>query len=161
MSFIRFFVDIKPHEARAVALALLCNFMLLGSYYILRPVRDAMATVVGVDQLQNLFTGTLILTVLCSPIFAWLTEHFKLSKVLPGVFWFWIMNILIFYGLFEASSDNRWIAAAYYWWFSVVNLFMISVFWSLMVDLSTPSQRSCCQTSKVRSTPSSASPVPC
>ena len=52
MSFIRFFVDIKPHEARAVALALLCNFMLLGSYYILRPVRDAMATVVGVAVLM-------------------------------------------------------------------------------------------------------------
>lgn len=140
MPFIRFFVDIKQHEARAVALALLCNFMLLGSYYILRPVRDAMATVVGVDQLQNLFTGTLVLTVLCSPIFAWLTEHFKLSKVLPGVFWFWIINILMFYGLFQTSTDNRWIAAAYYWWFSVVNLFMISVFWSLMVDLFSPGQ---------------------
>ena len=140
MPFIRFFVDIKPHEVRAVALALLCNFMLLGSYYILRPVRDAMATVVGVDQLQNLFTGTLILTVLCSPIFSWLTEHFKLSKVLPGVFWFWIINILMFYGLFQTSTDNRWIAAAYYWWFSVVNLFMISVFWSLMVDLFSPGQ---------------------
>lgn len=125
-------------------LAFLCNFMLLGSYYILRPVRDAMATVVGTDQLQNLFTGTLILTLLCAPLFAWLTEHFKLSRVLPGVFWFWIINILIFYGLFQNSAENPthqyWVAAAYYWWFSVVNLFMISVFWSLMVDLFAPGQ---------------------
>jgi AAA family ATP:ADP antiporter len=35
---------------------------------------------------------------------------------------------------------ERWLAAAYYWWFSVVNLFMISVFWSLMVDLFSPGQ---------------------
>src|SRR5258708_5374998 len=45
---------VEPHERRALALAFACNFMLLGSYYILRPVRDAMATVFGVDQLQNL-----------------------------------------------------------------------------------------------------------
>lgn len=139
-SLAKFMADIKAHERRAVLLAFLCNFMLLGSYYILRPVRDAMATVVGVDQLQNLFTGTLILTVLCAPVFAWLTEHFKLSRVLPGVFWFWIVNILIFYLLFQNSTENRWVAAAYYWWFSVVNLFMISVFWSLMVDLFAPGQ---------------------
>jgi ATP:ADP antiporter, AAA family len=131
---------IKLHERRAVLLAFLCNFMLLGSYYILRPVRDAMATVVGADQLQNLFTGTLIFTMLCAPVFAWLTEHFKLSRVLPGIFWFWIINILIFYGLFQISAESRWVAAAYYWWFSVVNLFMISVFWSLMVDLFAPGQ---------------------
>ena len=31
-------------------------------------------------------------------------------------------------------------AAAFYWWFSVVNLFMISVFWSLIVDIFTPTQ---------------------
>lgn len=139
-SFTQVFADIKPHEQTAVWLAFACNFMLFGSYYILRPVRDAMATVVGTNRLQDLYTGTLILTVLCAPIFAWLTEHFKLSRVLPGVFWFWIINILIFYGLFQISTDNLWIAAAYYWWFSVVNLFMISVFWSLMVDLFSPKQ---------------------
>ena len=65
------FVEVEPQERRALALAFACNFVLLGSYYILRPVRDAMATVFGVDQLQNLFTGTLVLTLLASPAFAW------------------------------------------------------------------------------------------
>lgn len=134
------FVDVKPHEVRAVTLAFACNFALLASYYLLRPVRDAMATVFGVGQLQNLFTGTLILTLLCSPVFAWLTGHFKLSHVLPGVFWFLIINLVGFYGWFSLAPDSRSLAAAFYWWFSVVNLFMISVFWSLMVDVFTPTQ---------------------
>jgi ATP:ADP antiporter, AAA family len=125
---------------RAVALAFACNFALLGSYYVLRPVRDAMATVFGVDQLQNLFTGTLVLTLICSPAFAWLTDTFKVSKVLIGVFGFLILNLLVFYAYFSASPDSRFLAAAFYWWFSVVNLFMISVFWSLMVDVFTPTQ---------------------
>ncbi len=116
--------------------------MLLASYYVLRPIRDAMATVFGVNQLQDLFTGTLILTLICSPAFAWLTDTFKLSKVLVGIFSFLIANLLLFYIWFNTSPNSRSLAAAFYWWFSVVNLFMISVFWSLIVDVFTPSQAS-------------------
>ena len=43
-----------------MSLAFACNFILMGSYYILRPLRDTVATVVGVDHLQTLFTGTFI-----------------------------------------------------------------------------------------------------
>ena len=132
--------DVRPYEVRALALAFLCNFVLLGSYYLLRPVRDAMATVFGVGQLQNLFTGTLLLTLLCSPIFAWLTDTFKLSRLLPGVFGFLVVDLVAFFFWFHATPDSRWLAAAFFWWFSVVNLFMISVFWSLMVDLFTANQ---------------------
>jgi ATP:ADP antiporter, AAA family len=132
--------DVRPHEMRALVLAFLCNFVLMASYYLLRPVRDAMATVFGVGQLQNLFTGTLLLTLVCSPIFAWLTDTFKLAKLLPGVFAFLVVDIVAFYFWFQATPDSRWLAASFYWWFSVVNLFMVSVFWSLMVDLFTPNQ---------------------
>jgi AAA family ATP:ADP antiporter len=135
-----FLLAAAPHERKAVKLAFMCNFVLLGSYYILRPVRDAMATVFGVEHLQNLFTGTLVLTLVCAPIFAWVTDTFKLSRVLPGVFWFLIADLLVFYLCFQAAPDSRWLAAAFFWWFSVVNLFMISVFWSLVVDVFTPSQ---------------------
>ena len=134
--------DVRPYEVRALVLAFLCNFVLMASYYLLRPVRDAMATVFGVDQLQNLFTGTLLLTLVCSPIFAWLTDTFKLSRLLPAVFAFLVVNLVAFYFWFHATPDSRWLAAAFYWWFSVVNLFMVSVFWSLMVDLFTPNQAS-------------------
>ena len=135
-------VDVRPYERRALVLAFLCNFVLMASYYLLRPVRDAMATVFGVGQLQNLFTGTLVLTLVCSPVFAWLTDTFKLSRLLPGVFGFLVVNLLAFYFWFDATPDSRWLAAVFYWWFSVVNLFMVSVFWSLMVDLFTANQAS-------------------
>ncbi|MFO1399870.1 MAG: MFS transporter [Steroidobacteraceae bacterium] len=136
----RWLADVRPQELRAVTLAFLGNFVLLASYYIMRPLRDVMATVVGAGMLQQLFTGTLLLTLLCAPLFAWLTDTFKLTRVLPGIFWFWIANLLLFHLLFAHAPESRWLAAAYYWWFSVVNLFMISVFWSLMVDVFAPPQ---------------------
>jgi AAA family ATP:ADP antiporter len=133
-------IQILPHERRAVILAFACNFLLLASYYILRPVRDTVATVFGADQLQLLFTGTFIGTLIASPIYALLAARVRLNRLLPGVFWFWVLNVLLFQVLFKLAPDNRWIGGAYYVWFSVVNLFMISVFWTLMSDLFVASQ---------------------
>jgi len=130
----------KPYEVRAASLAFACNFALMASYYLLRPVRDAMATVFGAGQLQNLFTGTLVLTLVCSPLFAWVTEHFRISRVIPGIFWFLIADLVGFFGWFQMAPESRNLAAGFYWWFSVVNLFMVSVFWSLMVDVFTAAQ---------------------
>ncbi|HEY4975604.1 MAG TPA: MFS transporter, partial [Steroidobacteraceae bacterium] len=133
-------LQVAPHERRAVMLAFLCNFVLLGSYYILRPVRDTVATVIGVDRLQILFTGTFIGTLVASPIYALLASRIRLTLLLPGVFWFWLFNVLLFQQLFALAPHNVWVAGAYYVWFSVANLFMISLFWSLMVDLFTAAQ---------------------
>jgi AAA family ATP:ADP antiporter len=124
----------QPHELKAATLAFFCNFILLASYYILRPLRDTMATVFGVAQLQNLFTATFVLTLLLAPIFAWCTANMRLSRILPGVFWLLIVNLLLFYGLFRQMPESRWVAAVYYCWFSVINLFLISIFWTLMAD---------------------------
>jgi len=73
----------KPEEFRAALIAFSCNFALLASYYILRPVRDTMATVFGVAELQELFTGTFVLTVLLAPVFAWCAARFTLNRFRP------------------------------------------------------------------------------
>jgi AAA family ATP:ADP antiporter len=131
---------VKPDERKAVVLASLCSFVLLGSYYILRPLRDTVATVLGVDQLQRLFTATFVGTVVASATYAALATRIRLTRLLPGLFWFWLGNVLLFELLFRLSPENRWLSASYYVWFSVTNLFMISVFWSLMVDVFSASQ---------------------
>jgi ATP:ADP antiporter, AAA family len=136
----RIATTVAAHERRAVALAFSCNFLLLSSYYILRPLRDTVATIFGVDQLQQLFTATFVGTVVASAIFTTLATRIRLTRLLPGVFWFWLADVVVFAVLFQFASDNRWLSATYYVWFSVANLFMISVFWSLMVDVFSAAQ---------------------
>ena len=131
---------VAPHERRAVTLAFMCNFLLLGSYYILRPVRDTVATVVGVGQLQQLFTATFVGTFVASAIYAALASRISLARLLPGTFWFWLFNVVLFALLFRLAPESHWLGASFFVWFSVINLFMISVFWSLMVDVFSASQ---------------------
>lgn len=131
---------VERFERRAVLLAGLCNLVLYASYYILRPVRDTIATVFGSSQLQNLFTWTFIATMIASPILTTIASRVKIRQLVPGVFWFLIVCVLLFDVVLKGRTDNLWVAGGYYVWFSTINLFIISVFWSLMVDTFTPAQ---------------------
>ena len=128
---------IEPYEIRAVVLGFLYFFFLLGSYYILRPVRDAMGTSYGPTpaDLSQLYTGTFIGTLIFAPLFAVAASRIKLHTLLPWVYGFIAITLVIFYFLFENISQDRWIAAGFYVWVSVFNMIITSVFWSFMADL--------------------------
>jgi AAA family ATP:ADP antiporter len=105
------------------------------SYQVLKPIRDALGTVYGADKLEHLFTATFVGTLVVAPIYAWIAAHIKLKTLIPWVYGFLVVNILIFYALFEANPESRMLAAAFYVWLSVANMFVISVFWSFMSDV--------------------------
>jgi len=56
------------------------------------------------------------------------------------VYYFFIANILTFFALFKTGADREIVARAFFIWTSVFNLFVVSVFWSLMADLYSNSQ---------------------
>lgn len=134
---------VVPIEAREVAAAFwsfVYFFCLLGGYYILRPVRDEMGIVGGVDNLQWLFTGTFLSMCVAVPLFAWIAARFPRRTFVPLVYYFFIANILIFFALFRADITEIYIARAFFIWASVFNLFVVSVFWSFMADIFTAPQ---------------------
>jgi AAA family ATP:ADP antiporter len=53
-------LKLEPGEGVAVAWAFAYFFLLLASYYILRPLRDEMGIAGGIAKLPWLFTGTFI-----------------------------------------------------------------------------------------------------
>ena len=128
---------IEAQELRAVVLSMLFFFFLFGSYSIIKPVRDAMGTVYGVDKLQQLFTGTFIASLLFAPLYSWFAARLKLASFLPWVYGFIAATIVAFYVLFETTveSQDRWVAAAFYIWVSTFNILIISVFWTFMADI--------------------------
>jgi AAA family ATP:ADP antiporter len=127
---------IEPYEMRAVILSMVFFLLLFGSYSIVKPVRDAMGTVYGMENIQELFTGTFIASFLFAPLYSWLASRIRLSTFLPCVYGFVGLSILIFYVLFEsAGGQDRNEAAAFYIWVSTFNILIISVFWTFMADI--------------------------
>ena len=127
---------VEPSEVRAVLLSMFYFLFLFGSYSVVKPVRDAMGTVYGVKHLQELFTATLIASLVFAPLYAGLASRMKLSTFLPWVYGFVAVTILAFCAMFASGRyEDRWVAAAFYVWVSTFNLLIISVFWSFMADI--------------------------
>ncbi len=130
-------MDVKPEEVGALLLSCAYYFFVLASYYILRPIRDEVAVFSGVRTLPFLFTGTLILMLLAHPPFAALVSRLPRKRFVSITYRFFAANLLIFFALLKwaPESANIWIGRSFYWWVSVFNLFVVSVFWAFMADV--------------------------
>src|SRR5687768_11095753 len=117
----------EPHELPALAWSFAYFFLLLASYYLLRPVRDALAVEAGKEALRWLFTATFIAMLLLVPVFGWLCARLPRAKLLPVVYGFFALNLVAFFFILNAL--------VFFVWLSVFNLFVVSVFWSFMSDI--------------------------
>lgn len=157
--------NIEPDEARAALVSFVYLFCLMASYYIMRPLRDALASEVAAEDLRYLWTGTFIFSTIAALVFGWVVSRFRIASFLPWVYGFFIINIGIFYLLMAAyplgSAETMMapifnrpdalvvidevkvslvVACIYYVWISVFNMFVVSVFWSFLADRYTPEQ---------------------
>src|SRR5687767_3918865 len=117
----------QPGEAPALLWSFAYFFLVLCSYYLLRPVRDTVGVALGRDELQRLFTVTFVVMLALVPVFGWLSARLPRAKLLPVVYGFFALNLLAFAFVLPP--------AAFFVWLSVFNLFVVSVFWSFMSDV--------------------------
>ena len=125
----------EPGEVRPLLISSAYFFCVLAAYYIVRPIREEMGIKVGRDGLQTLFTVVFFVMVAAVPLFGWVATRFKRGAVVPVVYGFFIANLILFWAAFTAGIGSTWLAGAFFVWVSVFNLFVISLFWSLMSDL--------------------------
>lgn len=133
-------LKLEPGEGVAVAWAFAYFFLLLASYYILRPLRDEMGIAGGIARLPWLFTGTFIAMLAAVPLFGFITARLPRQRFLPLVYGFFILNLLLFHAAFQIEGWREVTARTFFIWASVFNLFVVSVFWSFMVDLFSSAQ---------------------
>src|SRR3954466_2846388 len=116
-------------------------FCVLSGWFVLRPIRDAVAAASGVSKLPWLFAGTLTLTLICNPLFSAVVSRFPARRFIPITFHFFAANLAVFYVLFrtvshaEGSANDLWIGRAFFIWTSMFSFFVTSVFWCFMADV--------------------------
>jgi AAA family ATP:ADP antiporter len=130
-------IDVQPDEMRALAWSWMYIFCVLCAYYIIRPIRDDMGVASGVETLPWLFTGTLFGMMLVNPPFAALVARLPRVRFISLAYRFFMANLLLFFLLLQVATpaQNIWVGRIFFIWTSVFNLFVVSVFWALMVDV--------------------------
>jgi AAA family ATP:ADP antiporter len=132
--------DAESDEAVPVGWAFLYFFCLLCGYYILRPVRDEMAIEGGVQHLPWMMTATFVTLLLVTPLFGWLSARVPRYRLLLIIYAFFGLHLVVFFAAMMGHLSPQWTARAFFVWLSVFNLFVVSIFWSVMADVFTPAQ---------------------
>jgi ATP:ADP antiporter, AAA family len=130
------FFNVRREELLPILMAAVYFFCILTALMILRPTRDALGMQRGIDEVRWLFNGTLVLTLLVSPLFSLLVARYKRMVFISATHAFFILNLLLFCGvlLFAPQAVGERTGQVFYVWMSVFNLFITMMFWALMAD---------------------------
>ena len=127
-------MEIEAHEVKATIASFLFVFILMAAYYIMRPVRDAMASDWSDAEVSLLWTINFFASFGIVAIYGYAISKIKFQRVVPAMYGFFAASFLVFYIAIQISSDRVFIDKAFYVWLSVFSLFHVSVFWSFMSD---------------------------
>lgn len=127
--------DIEPRELPAVVAAFLLFFCVLGGYFAVRPVRETIGTVLGRERVSDLYVITWAASLAIVPVYGMLCARFRRSVFLPWIYGFVALSLALV-GLFmPGQGSNVFLGEFFYVWVSVLNLFIVSVFWSFLLEL--------------------------
>jgi AAA family ATP:ADP antiporter len=126
---------VQPHETRAVSLAFGLFFCVFAGYAMVRPVRETIATGLGKDRVADLFLVTWIASLAIIPIYGYFVGRFRRSVFLPWLYGIIAAALAIVGLVLKADETNVASGTFFYVFISVLNLFVISVFWSFLLEL--------------------------
>lgn len=126
---------VEEREAPAVVTAFLLFFCVLGGYFAVRPLRETIATILGSDRVADVWVVTSIGAVAIVPLYGWLVGRVRRSILMPAIYGFVALSLAAFGFAFRANPEDMAVGAAFYVWISVLNLMLVSVFWSFLLEL--------------------------
>lgn len=111
-------------------------FLVLSSWYILRPVRNEMA-VTNVNELPYLLAAGAILMLLINPLYSWIASKLDLKKIVLFCYSFLILNLIFFllsWRVFD-FGNSIWLGRVFYVWCNIYSFFVVSIFWVVIINL--------------------------
>jgi AAA family ATP:ADP antiporter len=109
-------------------------FLVLFSYYVLKPVRDALAT--ETRLFGPLYLATFLAVCAALPLYWRIVGRTTRGQLVFGVYQFFVACLVAFAVLLaRGHGDAAWLRNTFFVWVSVFNLYVVAVFWSVMADL--------------------------
>lgn len=128
-------VKVEKAEVAALLYSFAYFCAILTAYYIIRPLRDEMGVALGQHGLTNTFTIVFFVMVAAVPVFGWIVSNVPRRLIIAVVYAFFALNLVLFWLVFKTWGIGPRQAGAFFVWASVFNLFLVSLFWSLMSEL--------------------------
>lgn len=127
--------SVERREVPLVVVAFFLFFCVLGGYFAVRPVRETIGTILGRDRVANLYVATWIASLAIVPIYGAIVAKVRRSVFLPLIYGFVAVALAIVGGVLQSQPKSVAFGQFFYVFISVLSLFLVSVFWSFLVEL--------------------------
>ena len=127
--------SVERREVPSVIVAFFLFFCVLGGYFAVRPVRETVGTILGRDRVANLYVATWIASLAIVPIYGAIVAKVRRSIFLPLIYGFVAVALAIVGGVLQNQPKSVAFGQFFYVFISVLSLFLVSVFWSFLVEL--------------------------
>src|SRR5262249_15001474 len=129
------FADVKPHETRSVLTAFFLLFCVLGGYFAVRPVRETVGTILGESITSDTWKWTALFAILIVPVYGWLVARVSRAVLMPAIYATVAIALAATGIVMSADPQNILVGRIFYVGISVINLLLVSVFWSFLLEL--------------------------
>lgn len=133
--FLSALTKIERNEAMAVLLSFALVLVLMTSYSILKPLRDALAADWGNVGLSVTWTVNFGISLAAVGLYSAALTYVRFRVMVPAVYVFFAGSFLALYFFRSTLPDLVLVNKGFYVWVSVFSLFNLSVFWSFMTDI--------------------------
>jgi len=124
------FVELRPGEYRRTALLFLYFFLVVASFYILKPVRNALfLDALGAEKLPYVYLGTTALVALAMPLYTRAAAALSPQRLAAYGMGLSVLSILAFRWALGLGSTG--VAAGFYIWVNLFSSVAIYQFWFL------------------------------
>ena len=89
--------DIKSHEIKPAVVSFLMIFTLMASYFVLRPVRDAMASDWSDSEVSMLWNLQFFISAGIVSLYGWMVSKVPFKRVVPVVYSVFAASFVAFY----------------------------------------------------------------
>ncbi|HWA15337.1 MAG TPA: MFS transporter, partial [Gemmatimonadales bacterium] len=131
---LRLFSDVKSGEGITALLLTFDVFLLLSSYYVIKPVREALILAVeNGDRIKSYASaGQTILLLLLVPLYGMLADALPRRRLLNAVTAFFVACLVLFWAMARAQLP---VGIPFFLWVGIFNVMIVAQFWSFANDL--------------------------
>jgi len=135
---LRIFTVVHPGEALTVLLLSFNIFLILTSYYILKPIRKGITlTGVGPEIETYLYAAMAVLLIFVVKAYSSLSSKVPRQILITWVTLFFISNLFLFYVLYLLDTPLATMAVLFFVWVGIFNNLIVAQFWGFANDIYT------------------------
>ena len=127
---------VEAREIRAVTAAGFLFFFMWFGYFAVRPVRETVAlNFIGRENVADLWIYTALFSILVIPAYGAIVAHFRRSVFVPAIYGAVAVLFAVVGLALQTGGMTSLLGKIFYVFISVMNLMLLSMFWSFLLEL--------------------------